>query len=813
MMAEDLAAQFEFMRPLVDLWTRKFELAHKSKSAFQAMGDQCNSFFAHACGFMWQDAYRNKHMGKGITKPKFEITINKAFELVAIFGPYLFWKYPFRSINSPDPIELIPELFSMDEFGQWEYQQALQEDAWNIARGKYRNRLMEKYLNYSQREQPGGGLAVEAELSITEALVRGRGVFGVKAYKMPGSDDFLTGCFHISVNDLLIDPDCKDPTLQSAKWIAIRHETPDWELEDMMNVPRGTFKGRGKFESLDSYSNQTDAARMHRSNGQSNDMIVWYEVWSKCGIGSRMNQMGAGEGEEARVLPANLQSAFDRAVGDYAYLCIAPGIPWPLNAPSGLIRRLNKDEEVKKLFRWRAVGFGPEFPCHKDGRWPVVVLDFYRNPQSAWPIPPLAPALGELTALNVLMSALVEQGYENRKSYLAYLASAKKVVEAALKSSDNPATIELNEMGVTNLNQIIQFLGRPEMNKDILTAIEYLMELFDKRTGLTEIHYAMNVGGVQSRTARDTAAKEEKASIRPEKMSQDVARCMSELAQLEKFLAGWVVRGKPLTPLLGRRGAMYWDQLIATEDPEIIVREMSAMVEASDVRRPNKERLTANLQQMLQFLFPVLKEYAEITGDTGPLNEFLESFGESIDQDLRAWKLGPWSPQANPEAQQMQQEMMELEKLKLESDVLKGQMAAEKTKMDMEKTRLDTMLAMQQGEADMRSRQLELQFDQAEGEQGLVQDRKKFEQELLFDSARFQQEIQQGRAEFMQTLAQRQAEARQKFNVMQQESQIKMRASKEQADIKKSSAEEQAKIKVKQARAMPKKPAANGAKK
>jgi hypothetical protein len=411
------------------------------------------------------------------------------------------------------------------------------------------------------------------------------------------------------------------------------------------------------------------------------------------------------------------------------------------------------------------------------------------------------------------MSALVEQGYENRKSYLAYLASAKKVVEAALKSSDNPATIELNEMGVTNLNQIIQFLGRPEMNKDILTAIEYLMELFDKRTGLTEIHYAMNVGGVQSRTARDTAAKEEKASIRPEKMSQDVARCMSELAQLEKFLAGWVVRGKPLTPLLGRRGAMYWDQLIATEDPEIIVREMSAMVEASDVRRPNKERLTANLQQMLQFLFPVLKEYAEITGDTGPLNEFLESFGESIDQDLRAWKLGPWSPQANPEAQQMQQEMMELEKLKLESDVLKGQMAAEKTKMDMEKTRLDTMLAMQQGEADMRSRQLELQFDQAEGEQGLVQDRKKFEQELLFDSARFQQEIQQGRAEFMQTLAQRQAEARQKFNVMQQESQIKMRASKEQADIKKSSAEEQAKIKVKQARAMPKKPAANGAKK
>lgn len=787
----DLTSQYEFMRPLVDQWTRKIELARKSKGPFQAVGDQCEAFFAHSCGFMWKPDFLQK-IGKSIAKPKFEITINKAFELVAIFGPYLYWKYPHRKISSPDRIELPPELFGQDEMGQMEYQQAVMEEEIIAVRTDFRNKLMEKYLNYSQREQPHGGLAVQSELAITDALVRGRGILAVKGYTFPGSDKMLTGGFHESVNNFFVDPDAKDPMLKDAKWIAIRHESADWELEDKFNLPRGLLKGRGHYESMESRAtNVGGESRMHRTNGQSNDQFVWYEIWSKGGVGSRMNHDGDGD---FRQLPRPLHDAFDDAVGDYAYLCVCPATPWPLNAPSGKIRKIEADQDIAKLFRWRAADYGPEFPAYKDHRWPVAILDFYRIGGSAWPVAPLSPCLGELTALNVLMSALVEQGYENRKSYIAYLASAKKYVEAALKGSDNPALIELNETAVASIDKAIQFLNRPDMNKDILTAIDYLMELFDKRSGLTEIHYAMNVGGVQSRTARDAASKEEKASIRPEKMSNDVARWQSEEAQLEKMLAGLTVWGESLVNLLGPKGAQYWDEMIAMEDPEAVMREMTAMVEASDVRRPNKERVTANMQQILQFVEPLFEKYAELTGDSEPINKFLIKFGESIDEDFRDWRMGPWREQPDPEQQQAQQQMMEMEQMKLEGEVINGQLEVQKAQAEIEKAKIEAMKSMQEGEMDSRAKQMELAFDQAEHQQEMRQDEERFGQEMVQD-----------RAKAIQDLMLKRMEARVKARQMEREGEIKAESAEEQAEIKTKAAKEQAKIQKN-------KPATNGAK-
>lgn len=808
----DYTSQYEFMLPLVQQWTRKLELARQSKKPFQEIADQCQSFFAGACGFMWKSEYKDRYMGKGINNPKFKITVNKAFELVAIFGPYLFWQYPHRKISSPDPIDFMPELFGADEIGMYQYQQAVQRQQREKAVGAYRNKLMEKYLNYSQREQPYGGLAAHAELAITQALIKGRGAMSVQAYSHPGSDRQLTGCFYEDIDNVFLDPDCRDPLLRDCQWMALKHEDPDWKVEELFGLPKGTLTRRGQYESMDSLAtNVGGEAAMHRRNGQTNNIIVWYEIWSKCGVGSRMNTSGSDE--NFRNLPKPLHDAFDETVGDFAYLCVCPTIPWPLNAPSGLVKRLKKDKEVAKLFRWRCAGHGPEFPAHKDSRWPILFLDFYRVDGSAWPIAPLAPALGELTALNVLMSALVEQGYENRKTYIAYLSEAKKYVEGAVKGTDNPAFIELNGIAAQRIDQAIQFLKRPEMNKDLLTAIEYLAEMFDKRSGLTEIHYAMNVGGVQSRSARDVAVKEEKASIRPEKMSRDVAAFMSELAQLEKFLAGWVVEGWSLVPLLGRDGARFWDELITMEDPDVIIHEMQAMVEASDIRRPNKERTANNMQSMLQYLFPLYQEYAATTGDTEPLNAFLVSFGESIEEDIRDWKLGPWRPEPDPQMQQMQQLQMEFEQMQAEAEIMGKQMDAQKTQAEIQKTQVEMqktqieaqkaqfemMQSANEGEAQMQSRQLEFEFDRMSHAEELRQNRE-----------RFQQDQEQDALEFFQELAQRRQEAREKYRQMRAEGNLKLDFAEDQAEIKTEAAQQQAKIQAQRAKQQAKKPATNG---
>src|SRR5690606_34442582 len=102
--------------------------------------------------------------------------------------------------------------------------------------------------------------------------------------------------------------------------------------------------------------------------------------------------------------------------------------------------------------------------------------------------------------------------------------------------------------------------------------------------------------------------------------------------------------GRDLVPLLGRYGAHFWDQLIAGDDPEVFVREMQATVEANECRKPNRERVLANLQEMLQFMLPVLQQYAMATGDTRPLNEFFAKLGQSMEQDVTGWTLGPWQP-------------------------------------------------------------------------------------------------------------------------------------------------------------------------
>ena len=74
------------------------------------MAEQCNAFFSGSVGFMWEPQFRQKFMGGNIS-PKFKITLQKAFELVALFGPVLYWKNPVRTIKPRRQFEFTPESF------------------------------------------------------------------------------------------------------------------------------------------------------------------------------------------------------------------------------------------------------------------------------------------------------------------------------------------------------------------------------------------------------------------------------------------------------------------------------------------------------------------------------------------------------------------------------------------------------------------------------------------------------------------------------------------------------------------------------
>lgn len=691
------------MKPFAHGWVDRIAESYKAKKAFTSVARQCEQFFSADVGFMWKEDFQKEFMG-GKVAPKFKITIAKAFELVAIIGPALYWKYPKRVVRNYPRFDLAPELFGdpQDQQAMQVYQQVVAEVDAEDKVNSVRNSLMERYLDYSQREQPGT-LSLHSELAITEALLTGRGCLWVEPYQFPDSKRSLTGCFYDTVHNLFVDPDCTDPTLHEAKWIARRHVTPWWELEDRFKLKRGTLREKGSIESAEGQSTTNPEKDMYRRAGKTFDLIVWYEVWSKGGIGTRMTGV-----------TSNLAEKFDDVLGNHVYVCVAKGVDFPLNAPTERLREAT-DDEVRQMFDWPC-------PYYKDDRWPVALLDFYRKPRSAWPLAPLAMGLGELMFLNVMISVLCDRAYATSRNIIAYFKSAAEQLQADFRSGKHEVFIEINDTFQKSVSDLVQFVQQPAINYDVFRMLETVSDMFDKRVGLTDLVYGLNPGGVASRSATDISAKQENLSIRPEYMAGKVEQWQSEAANLEKFAARWHVESDDIQPLLGRVGATLWDQLITSEDPEIVVRDMKAMVEAGSVRRPNRQRDAANLQQLAGYLVPEFSKHADVTGDTSQINAFFESLGRSIDQDTQGWMMServPAQPPVPPEVQQQQQMAMQMEAAKLQAEVETKQLEVQRKTLEVQEKQSEVESKGQVDEAEMIRIQMQLEGDSAQQTQSL----------------------------------------------------------------------------------------------
>ena len=136
---------------------------------------------------------------------------------------------------------------------------------------------------------------------------------------------------------------------------------------------------------------------------------------------------------------------------------------------------------------------------------------------------------------------------------------------------------------------------------------------------------------------------------------------MTDASQKEMFLAAMHVEGESLSHLLGTVGAQHWDQFFQDIDINQFMRESKASVAASEIRRPNKERDTANIQSLQQYLLPMLQSFAQATGNTEPLNVFLSQMGEAMDMHESPAELPEWRPPVDPQQQQIQQEQAQIQ--------------------------------------------------------------------------------------------------------------------------------------------------------
>lgn len=650
-MYESLGPQTDVLAPLVQSWLGKIRLAHESKQGFTDVGKQCMEFFSGSLGFMWQPEFMQKFVGGPLITPRFKVTIAKAFELVALYGPNLYWQNPARMVKPRKAIGIDPQLFGAlgDPQAIGLFQMAQQAQMQRAAINNVVASLLDAWLNYTPTEQPGGGLATHASQGITEALTKGRACLWPKPFSMPGSNRVITGCFYDSVDNLLIDPD--STSIHDARWIAQMVVAPVWQVERDFQLPPGSLQGYGSHESASRQgegSNWDSMSNVDRRVGKTFDLMTYYKVYSKGGVGGRL----CGN---ATVGPS-LTSAFDQVVGDYAYVCVSPNVPFVLNAPTDRVRSAF-DSDIERMLRW-------PIPYWLDDKWPVSLLDFYTKPNNPWPIAPMAPGLGELTFINVIISMLMNRVWNTTR----IIATAKKGlppdIETTLKGGSDFAYLKLDN--IDDVAKDLNFIDLPPIDPNIWKMVDEAMMLFDKRTGLSELLYSMNPGGVASRSAEDAATKKQYASIRPEYMSNQVANWMTEAADMEKFCARWFVGPQDLQGYFGPVEQYLWQRYIHGESPEMVVREFRATVATNSTRKPDKYRDVENVNQMLQYFGPIAQGYFQATADPRPINGIIKAWGSAVDQDVQEILLSPPPPPspdpsaqqaAELQAQQMQQQL------------------------------------------------------------------------------------------------------------------------------------------------------------
>lgn len=702
---ESPASQYEFLtRPLVDSWVGMLRRAGESKKEFNDAAEMCESFYKKSSGFMWADTFKAKYIGADVPTPRYNVTVNTAFEYVSRFGPRLYWQNPRRRVTRPARPQLDAEQFMTGDPMQDQFlATAMQEQQLYEARTQVANSLWETYLNYTPSETPGGGLEAHSRLAIDEALVTGRGILMPRSYLPPGGDRRITGCFHVPNADLLIDPDCSSPLLMDAKWIALRHVSPYWELEQRFGWPRGSLRNKGQFESGASQGSRRTQLPFEKDADVPKDLMVWYEIWSKAGCGARFV-----------TTPLQNKDEWDDLCGDYCYLCITPNVKSPLNLPAWWLTEATEDE-LRERIEWPV-------PYWKDGRWPITLLDFYHNSVGPWPLAPLSAALGEMICLQILLALYLQNAEANCQQIVAYLDSAASQVEQSLRSGKSPAFVKLSDGTQKSINELVQFLNRPNQNTDVLEAMQFLMTQIERKTGLSALLYGENPGGAVSRSAADIQAKTSNVTLIPDFMAKRVAAFQGDVADKERIAAYYAgVSGQDVEPLMGPLGAKMWDQFIAAEDEEIVLRGMRARVEASDMRKPDKAKDSENLQTLSSYVVPALMQYGQMTGSFEPWNGFVDAIANAMEIDTEGFKI-PSGPSPEQQLQQgnaeQEQARMEMESQQADAEQqrkaqeMEMKLSMQREQMDLKRQQAESALQMKAAEHDMRMQQSDEQFQQ-----------------------------------------------------------------------------------------------------
>lgn len=652
------------LRAVCRLWVDLMEKAQEHKeTAFGRTANECWRFFDEAHDFMYKSGYK----GVGLNTDKeinttFKATVNKVSELVQIFGPAMYFKNPHRQVSPKYPV--VPEILYQHLGNPMQAQAFQQQLAAQDSEAAATSELLQWFLNYTPNEL---GLYHESRGAIDEALIKGRGVLWHSLYLPPGSRSVLPRSSFDSVDNLLIDPDAT--SLRNATWIARKVTTHIWQVERDYGLKPGSLKKNTNLESVSqqAYVDSSNGTESRR-RGETADMVTFYQIWSKCGLGQHLSvpTIDSGIQSEAHAIRETLEQ-----FGDHVYLVVAPNIDYPINLPPEIqdldVTIPENLEMLTSRVRW-------PIPYWADDEWPCTMLDYHPVPGCVWPQAHMKPGLGELKLLNWIFSFLASRIRWTSRLLIAYTDALEQDIVDQLENGEDLTTIPFKSHIHGKLADHIQMIDFPPVQKDIWEIAQAVMEMFDKRVGLTPLLYGMT-GGTQERSASESQIKQQNANIRIQDLQEVTEAWQTTVARKEALATRWFVGpesvanifGEPFNPQgmqIGMR-TLLWNQLVYLpldyNNPDTIdrvVREYMYRIESGSIRKPNRAKDIEDAGFLMQSMFgPVLQMYQQ-TGDPQQLNALMQIVQRAYDLDPMALMFPDYTQQVQAQQQAAQQQQM-----------------------------------------------------------------------------------------------------------------------------------------------------------
>lgn len=625
-------------RMLKEQWLHKIGSARQQKKEFTRDGEECMRFFCGPYSFLYGLKEGVPQSGdflftgdSTMPRPSVAMTVNKVAEAVQIFGPVLYHRNPTRKITA----RLVPML-PIDLFGdpndpnvQMQYQQIEAQVQAQRSKDKSRAALLQWYQDLTPTSTD---LKSESRQAIDEALIKGMGVLWPQLWTPPSSQMRIVASCYDTVDNLLIDGDME--TRKDAKWVSRTCTKPVWEFESIYGIPHGTIK-QGSDESFSTRDTLDEsgsgAAETARRQGKTNDLITYYEIYSKMGMGALMS--GADWPNEAKSL--------DR-FGQYCYLVVCKQLPYPANIPP----QIWQDEQ--------AIGKAVQWPCPywSDDYWPFAELVFHDIPGHVWPMNHFKPAMGELKFLNWAYSFLASRMKKSARDILVVAKSASEDMRRALLSGDDFELVGLEHSHGKTLKEIVEVLQFPEVNGDMFKVIEAVTHLFEQRTGLNELMYGETSHAYRS--AAEADAKQSQLHIRPDDMHNKTEDWMTQVSRMEALAARWLLEPeRDILPIGGPIYATFWGQFVTPADPAEVLHQIEYRIEAGSSKKPNKDKEQSDSNDAMQALFqPMFQVGMQNAGVNpaalNPVNALITMWADAHDLDPHPFLIPPPPPPPPP---------------------------------------------------------------------------------------------------------------------------------------------------------------------